>query len=40
LRVLYWTVNDLVQAEELFARGADGIITDWPSRFRPAEGAD
>ena len=34
MRVLYWTVNDLELARELFARGADGIITDWPSRMR------
>ena len=34
LRVLYWTVNDPVEAALLFARGADGIITDWPDRMQ------
>lgn len=34
LRVLYWTVNDPALARELLARGADGVITDWPDRMR------
>ena len=34
LRVLYWTVNDPAEAALLFARGADGIITDWPDRMQ------
>ena len=34
MRVLYWTVNEADVARELFARGADGIITDWPGRMR------
>lgn len=34
MRVLYWTVNEVELAATLFARGADGIITDWPSRMR------
>ena len=35
LRVLYWTVNDPETARRLLARGADGVITDWPERMRP-----
>ncbi len=34
MRVVYWTVNDPDQARVLFARGADGIMTDWPGRMR------
>lgn len=34
MRVIYWTVNDPVEARALFARGADGIMTDWPERMR------
>lgn len=34
MRVLYWTVNDVDLARELFRRGADGIITDFPARMR------
>jgi glycerophosphoryl diester phosphodiesterase len=34
MRVLYWTINDVDLASELFRRGADGIITDFPARMR------
>ena len=33
MRVIYWTVNDPDEARALFARGADGIMTDWPGRM-------
>jgi len=34
MRVLYWTINDVDLARELFRRGADGIITDFPARMQ------
>lgn len=33
LRVVYWTINEPALARQLFARGADGVITDWPGRM-------
>jgi glycerophosphoryl diester phosphodiesterase len=38
MRVIYWTVNDPDEARVLFARGADGIMTDWPGRMREFAG--
>jgi len=29
----YWVINDVDQARELLARGADGLITDYPARL-------
>lgn len=34
LLVDYWVVNELDQAKVLVARGADGLITDFPARLR------
>lgn len=36
LRVDYWTINDPVEAKELVALGADGVMTDDPARIVPA----
>ncbi len=36
MRVIYWTVNEPELAAQLLKRGADGIITDWPSRMHAA----
>jgi glycerophosphoryl diester phosphodiesterase len=33
VRVDYWTINDPEVARDLFARGADGFITDDPRRM-------
>lgn len=30
----YWVINELTQAQTLVARGADGLITDFPARLR------
>jgi glycerophosphoryl diester phosphodiesterase len=30
----YWVINELAQAQSLIARGADGLITDFPARLR------
>ncbi len=34
LKVVVWTVNDPAEMAALIARGADGIITDYPDRLR------
>lgn len=34
LQVFVWTVNDLAVMEQLVAMGADGMISDFPGRFR------
>lgn len=34
LKILPWTVNDRPNMERLLALGVDGIITDYPDRFR------
>ena len=31
----YWVINDVTQARELLARGADGLISDHPARLAP-----
>lgn len=31
--VFYWTVNDINEMKELIARGADGILTDYPDKL-------
>ena len=35
LRVVVWTVNDAIRAEQLLEMGVDGIITDRPDRITP-----
>jgi glycerophosphoryl diester phosphodiesterase len=35
-RVDFWVVNDLSEAERLFAAGADGVMTDDPATVVPA----
>lgn len=35
LRVDYWTINDPAEAELLYARGADGVMTDDPAAIAP-----
>lgn len=32
--VYFWTVNEAAEMKELAERGADGILTDYPDRFR------
>ena len=34
-RVDYWTINDPDEAERLFERGADGVISDDPATIKP-----
>lgn len=34
LMVDYWVINELAQAQQLMQRGADGLISDFPSRLR------
>jgi glycerophosphoryl diester phosphodiesterase len=37
VEVITWTVNDVEVMEELLCRGVDGIISDYPERFRQVE---
>ncbi|MFN7065047.1 MAG: glycerophosphodiester phosphodiesterase [Aquificaceae bacterium] len=38
LKVIAWTVNDIVKARELFERGVDGIATDEIEKLKEARG--
>jgi glycerophosphoryl diester phosphodiesterase len=33
IKVVPWTVNEVVNMKEIMALGVDGLITDYPNRF-------